>query len=88
VILHFSGLLLRMVGYERTVDVEAATLGAAIAAAETRYPLLKTVLRDGDGELRRTHRIFINGELDPLARLSTELRDSDEVEFLTAIAGG
>jgi molybdopterin converting factor small subunit len=88
VILRFSGLLLRMVDYERTVDVEATTLGDALAVAEARHPRLKMVLRDGHGQLRRTHRIFINGELAATAGLSTPMHSSDEVEFLTAIAGG
>lgn len=87
-ILRFSGLLLRIVDYERAVEVDAATLGDAVAVAENRYPRLQKVLRDGHGQLRRTHRIFINGELAASAGLSTPLGDSDEVEFLTAIAGG
>jgi sulfur-carrier protein len=88
VILHFSGLLLRLVDYERTLDIEAPTLGDAVDVAEDQFPMLRTVLRDGEGQLRRTHRIFINGELVPSAGLLTPLNDSDDVEFLTAIAGG
>jgi molybdopterin synthase sulfur carrier subunit len=87
-ILRFSGLLLRLVDYERMLDVKAPTLGAAVQAAEDRFPRLRQVLRDGQGELRGIHRIFINGELSPSACLSTPLKDSDDVEFLTAIAGG
>lgn len=87
VTLHFSGILLRLVGCERAITLPAATLGDAVAAVEARHPQLHRVLRDGDGRLRRAHRIFINGELEPAADLSTPLADEDHVEFLTAIAG-
>lgn len=39
------------------------------------------------GQLRQAHRVFVNG--DQLSvDLTTPLADSDEVEILTAIAGG
>lgn len=86
--IRFSGVLLRLVDYQRAIDVPAATLGDALARLEARYPPLRQVLRDADGRLRPTHRIFINGRSHASADLTTPLSDSDEVEFLTAIAGG
>ncbi|WDN56733.1 MoaD/ThiS family protein [Streptomyces clavuligerus] len=84
----FSGLLLRLVDYQRTIEVDAATLGEALDQVEGRHPRLRTVLRDGEGGIRRSHRVFVNGELVGAADLATPLADSDSVEFLTAIAGG
>lgn len=86
--LRFSGLLLRVVDYQRDITISAGTLGEALDIAENRYPQLRPVLRDGDGQLRRAHRVFINGEQAGDVDLATELSDADEVEFLTAIAGG
>lgn len=85
--LRFTGPLLRLVSYERTIDVRARDLGEALAQVEVRHPRLQPVLRDGQGQLRRAHRVFVNG--DQLSvDLTTPLADSDEVEILTAIAGG
>lgn len=84
----FSGGLLRLVDYERSIDVRASNLGEALVQVEDRHPRLREVLRDREGGLRRAHRIFINGELDSSADLTTPLAESDDVEFLTAIAGG
>jgi molybdopterin synthase sulfur carrier subunit len=86
--LRFSGLLLRLVDYERTMQIDAPTLGDAVAVAEQRHPRLRPVLRDGEGRLRHSHRIFINGDLAPTADLTTPLGPADDVEFLTAITGG
>lgn len=87
-IFRFSGILLRMVDYDRELRVNAPTLGDGLALAEERYPMLKQVLRDADGEVRRAHRVVVNGEPLARARLSTPVGDADSVEFLTAIAGG
>ena len=86
--LHFSGLLLRFVGYERRISVSAPTLGEALGHVEQRYPELRGILRLPDGGLRSTNRIFVNGEMAPDASLDTRLDDHDDVEFLVAIAGG
>ena len=85
--IRFSGPLLRLVDYERTIDVSAASLGEALAQIEQRHPRLRPVLKDSEGQLRRAHRVFVNGD-SASVDLSTPLSDSDDVEFLTAIAGG
>ncbi|GAA1943775.1 hypothetical protein GCM10009837_82270 [Streptomyces durmitorensis] len=86
--LRFSGLLLRFVDYERTIISHAPVLGDAIAEVEDRFPRLRPILRDGEGRMRATHRVFINGELSRGAGLTTPLHEDDDIEFLTAIAGG
>lgn len=87
-ILQFSGILLRLVNYDREVRVDAPTLGEALTLAEAHYPMLRPVLRDSGGELRRAHRVVINGSMVTRATLSTPVGDADSVQFLTAIAGG
>ena len=84
----FSGALLRFTDYHRTVDIGAGTMGTALRELEERFPLLSPVLRDDDGDLRRVHQVFLNGE--KLGDLSDALvlHDSDELEFLTPLAGG
>ncbi|MEU7163117.1 MoaD/ThiS family protein [Streptomyces morookaense] len=87
-ILRFSGIMLRLVNYERTVQVEAGTLGAALEQLEARHPQLRSVLRDANGQVRRSHQLFLNGERVARPDLGMPLAEADQVEFLTAIAGG
>jgi sulfur-carrier protein len=84
----FSGLLLKYVDYQNEAVVQADTLGRALDELITRHPKLAEVLYDGSGRVRRTHRVFRNGErVDPNDR-DLPLREGDEVTFVTSIAGG
>ncbi|KPC60783.1 MoaD/ThiS family protein [Streptomyces chattanoogensis] len=74
--------------YQRAFPIEADTLGAALEWLEERHPQVRRVLRDGNGRIRRTHQVFLNGEQLTDASLDTPLAESDRVEFRTAIAGG
>ncbi|WP_308378132.1 MoaD/ThiS family protein [Streptomyces sp. ISL-98] len=87
-ILRFSGIMLRLVNYERTVQVQADTLGTALEQLEGRHPQIRQVLRDANGQIRRSHQLFLNGERVAIPDLSMTLKEADQVEFLTAIAGG
>ena len=78
---------MRFVDYERIIEVRASTLGEALAQVESRYPKLSPVLRDGNGQLSRANKIIINGELASSVDLNTPQGDTDDVEFLDAMAG-
>jgi molybdopterin synthase sulfur carrier subunit len=84
----FSGLLLRFVDYQRTVTLTASTLSEALTLLNQRYPQLRPVLQDNTGKLRGTHRMFVNGQLIARPSDTLSLDEGDDVEFLTAIAGG
>lgn len=85
---HLSGLLLRFTDYQREVSVEANTLAEAVSGLVSRYPSLGPVLRDKDAGIRKTHRLFLNGDLVASDALNLPVRPEDKVEILTAIAGG
>ncbi|MFI9047269.1 MoaD/ThiS family protein [Streptomyces sp. NPDC053427] len=84
----FSGSLLRFVNYERTVDIDAETLGDVLRHLHDDYPELRPVLWDADGRLAPVHRLVVNDELVTEPDLATPLGEADHVAFLTAIAGG
>lgn len=66
----------------------ASTLGEALAHLEVSHPRLRPILQDNTGSVRGTHRMFVNGELVPHPTHAMPLGEHDDVEFLTAIAGG
>ncbi|WP_438292706.1 MoaD/ThiS family protein [Streptomyces sp. HUAS TT7] len=84
----FSGALLRAVDNQRTLSVKANTLGEALTELKASYPQLGVILLDGSGRLRQAHRVFLNGELVTSPDRAMPLADDDQIEFLTAIAGG
>ena len=74
---------------EAAVRVEAAQVGQAIKALETRFPGLTGRLRDRSGARRRFVNLFVNTEdIRFLQDLATPLKDGDELSIVPAISGG
>lgn len=84
----FSGTLLRFVGFQRTLSLEAGTVAEALAAVAARFPQARPVIYDGEGQVRQVHQIFVNGKQLPAKELGHPIAASDRVDLLTAIAGG
>ncbi|HUP33144.1 MAG TPA: MoaD/ThiS family protein [Gaiellaceae bacterium] len=83
-----SGTLQRYADYRREHDVPAATLGEGLSELVERLPNLSPVLYDDDGSVRSTHAIFVNGEQVVGSDLQRPVNNWDEVEIITALAGG
>ncbi|WP_409490870.1 MoaD/ThiS family protein [Amycolatopsis sp. cmx-11-12] len=86
--IEFTGILLRAANNNRTVAVEATTLADALGELTTKFPAMDRVLLDNTGNLRKAHRVFLNGELIPHPNHAMPLGDDDRIEFFTAVAGG
>jgi hypothetical protein len=88
----FSGTLLRFVNYTKEVDLDAENLHECIGQLGAQFPGLKAVLLNGDGRVRETHQLFLNGEqvagADTSNAAGLHLEGSDTLLILTAIAGG
>jgi hypothetical protein len=91
----FSGVMLRFVDFSKAIEVSEPNLELALKTLLARWPQLGPVLLDGEGRLRRSHQMFLNGESvearyysDPQARSQLAMGPDDSVYFLTAIAGG
>jgi len=71
------------------VEVNAPTVGEAIAELESVYPDLKSRIRDEQGEVRRFVNVYVNEEdIRFLQNSQTPLKDGDEISIIPAIAGG
>jgi hypothetical protein len=88
----FSGSLLRFVNYSREVSLDAENLDQCIGHLVGQFPGLKPVLLSGDGRVRDTHQLFLNGEqVESQATREPSgfpLKGADTLLILTAIAGG
>jgi molybdopterin synthase sulfur carrier subunit len=71
------------------VEINAATVGEAIAELQSRYPGIQERLVDDRGEVRRFVNIYVNEEdIRFLKNKETPLKDGDEISIIPAIAGG
>ncbi len=66
--------------------VEAATVGAALAAAFAEHPALRGYVLDDQGAVRRHVAIYVKGEL--VRELGAAVGESDEIHVFQALTGG
>ncbi|MBI5903551.1 MAG: MoaD/ThiS family protein [Deltaproteobacteria bacterium] len=71
------------------VVAEGGNITEVIEDLEKNYPGLKERICESDGKLRRFVNIYLNDEdIRFKKNMETELKDSDEVSIIPAIAGG
>jgi molybdopterin synthase sulfur carrier subunit len=81
--------LRKLTNNEELVEVNAATIGGAIAELQARFPGIKERLLDDTGGVRRFVNVYVNEEdIRFLQNQDTPLKEGDEVSIIPAIAGG
>jgi molybdopterin converting factor small subunit len=70
------------------VAVPAGTVRACIDAVEAKHPGFRPLVLDEDGHVHRFVTLFKSGDQLRGAALDEPIRDGDEPEVLSAIAGG
>ncbi|MFN4090833.1 MAG: MoaD/ThiS family protein [Alphaproteobacteria bacterium] len=78
-------LLALFPGSERRIEVDAATVDAAMDALNRRWPGMRDRLCDSRPAIRRHINVFVAGER---ATLATALPAGGEMLVMTAISGG
>ncbi len=81
--------LRKLTNNEELVEVNAPTIGEAIAELQSRFPGIAERLMDEKGEVRRFVNVYVNEEdIRFLKNRETPLKDGDEISIIPAIAGG
>ena len=81
--------LRKLTNNEELVEINAATIGGAIAELQARFPGIKERLLDDTGGIRRFVNVYVNEEdIRFLQNQDTPLKEGDEVSIIPAIAGG
>ena len=70
------------------IEVEADSVRSCIEAVEVEHPGFRELILDGQGNVRRFVRVFVNGEALDRDAIDAPLKDADRVEVLAAAAGG
>ena len=72
-----------------TVEVDAATVGQALASLEQAHPGVAERLLDDSGKLRRFVNVFVDDEDVRFAQgLDTPVQPGSTVSIIPAVAGG
>lgn len=80
--------LRRHAGQAKTVEVNADSVGAALAQLVQAYPAMKGSIYDGAGELKRFVRVFVGDrDVADVAGMQTGLGDGDVVSIVPPVAG-
>ena len=81
--------LRKLTNNEELVEVNAATIGEAIAELPRRFPGIQERLLDDTGAVRRFVNVYVNEEdIRFLQNQQTPVKDGDEISIIPAIAGG
>jgi molybdopterin converting factor small subunit len=76
-------------GKQESVELQAATVGEALAALTTRFSELKKHLYADDGRLRSFVNVYVNDEdIRYLKKEKTSLSEGDTESIVPSIAGG
>ncbi len=76
-------------GGASTVEVDASTVGEALASLEQAHPGVAERLLDDSGKLRRFVNVYVNDEDVRFAQgLDTPLQPGSTVSIIPAVAGG
>ena len=79
----------KLTNNEELVEVNAATIGEAIAELQRRFPGIQERLLDDTGAVRRFVNVYVNEEdIRFLQNQQTPVKDGDEISIIPAIAGG
>jgi len=81
--------LRKLTNEAEVVEINAATIGAAVTELQRQFPGIQERLVDEAGGIRRFVNVYVNEEdIRFLQNLETPLKDGDEVSIIPAIAGG
>lgn len=73
---------------EKTIEAEGKTIGEALNHFVSRYPGMKKELFDKSGKLLHYIEIYLNQASAYPGELEKTLKDGDEIQIITFLAGG
>jgi len=81
-------ILQNLAGGQEVVEVTGHTTGECLENLESRFPVIKQLIRDKRGQLRRYCEILVNSESTYPNELTTPVKDGDQIDIVVFFAGG
>jgi molybdopterin synthase sulfur carrier subunit len=89
IVVRVPASLSHLTGGNMTVECAAGNVDECIKNLEDRFPGIKNMLHDEQGNQPGFINIFVNGEnIKYLQGMETTLQEGDEITMIPAIAGG
>ncbi|MBU1341061.1 MAG: MoaD/ThiS family protein [Proteobacteria bacterium] len=73
---------------QETIETQGTCVGEALHNFVAQYPGMKNELFDKKGALRHYIEIYLNKESAYPGELEKQLKDGDEIQIITFLAGG
>jgi hypothetical protein len=87
-VIRVSGTLLRFTDFQKEIRIDAATLKEGIAHLVEQHPEMGKALFDKLGQLRASHRLFVNGSQVAKGDIGRSVAEEDIIDIVTAVTGG
>jgi molybdopterin synthase sulfur carrier subunit len=87
-LIRLSGTLLRFADYQKELRIDAPTLKAGIDQLAAQFPEVGKAIFDKTGQLRASHRVFVNGDMVERKDIGRPVAGEDVVDIMTAVTGG
>jgi len=81
-------ILQSLVGAQEVVEVTGHTTGECFENLENRFPVIKQLIRDKQGQLRRYCEILVNSKSTYPNELTTPVKDGDQIDIMILVTGG
>ena len=81
-------ILQNLAGGQEVVEVTGHTTGECLKDLESRFPVIKQLIRDKRGQLRRYCEILVNSKSTYPDELTTPVKDGDQINIMIFVAGG
>jgi molybdopterin converting factor small subunit len=81
-------ILQKLTGGHEVVEVTGHTTGECLENLESRFPVIKQLIRDKRGQLRRYCEILVNSESTYPNELTTPVKDGDQIYIEVFFGGG
>jgi len=81
-------ILQNLAGGQELVEVTGQTAGECRDDLESRFPVIKQVIRGSRGELRHYCEILVNSKSTYPEELTAPVKDGDQIDVMCFFAGG
>lgn len=81
-------ILKHLAGGQEMVEVTGHTTGECLENLENRFPDIKKMIRDKQGQLRPYCQILVNSESTYPRELTTPVKDGDQIDIVVFVTGG
>ena len=83
-----SPMFARYTGNQANLKAEGKTVGECLQDLGRRYPELKKIMLDQDGNLFQSFDVFVNGESAYPGPMARPVKDGDRLHVVMLIQGG